>query len=526
MSARRDGSFVLSIILFVIAVTGIPYLLAATTAAPDFAFGGFLLNPIDGNSYLAKMQLGWQGEWLFTLPYSSEPGAGALLFTFYIFLGHLSRLTGLPLLITFHLVRLVSLVVMLLALHRFLRAVFPDPAMQRMAFGLAALGSGMGWLALPLGSLTSDFWVAEAYPFLSAYANPHFPLGLALLLSILTLPNRAAPGADWHSGLLGEWPAGIAAFLLALVSPFGVVIALMVLGAFAALEALSPNSKNRIPPGDSIKNLILGRFAWVLLGGGPLLLNYSWVAASHPQLSAWNAQNLTPSPPMWDLVLSLSPALILALPGGWWAVRRGNAEQRILVVWAVLGLLLMYLPLGLQRRFIQGLYVPLVGLAVLGVALLTQPRARVYKSLVIALFALALPTNLIILMLAGHGIQTRDPWLYLSAGESQALSWLATHTPQEALVLAAPQTGLFIPAHSGRRVFYGHPFETIDAERRAALVRAYFIGDPESEAGLLLDRADYVFVGPRERALSGGAFDPGWPVTYRNEDVSIYAVAR
>ncbi len=37
-----------------------------------YRFGGFLLNPIDGNTYLAKMYQGWQGSWRFSLPFTVE----------------------------------------------------------------------------------------------------------------------------------------------------------------------------------------------------------------------------------------------------------------------------------------------------------------------------------------------------------------------------------------------------------------------------------------------------------------------
>jgi hypothetical protein len=37
-----------------------------------------------------------------------------------------------------------------------------------------------------------------------------------------------------------------------------------------------------------------------------------WIARIHPALASWNAQNITPTPPLWDVVLSLSPALFFA----------------------------------------------------------------------------------------------------------------------------------------------------------------------------------------------------------------------
>jgi hypothetical protein len=61
MLQKRDARFLfLAGISFLILITG-PYLWAYLTTGSDHFFGGFLFNPIDGNSYLAKMyQAGWE----------------------------------------------------------------------------------------------------------------------------------------------------------------------------------------------------------------------------------------------------------------------------------------------------------------------------------------------------------------------------------------------------------------------------------------------------------------------------------
>ena len=70
--------------ILAIALISVPYLIAFIGGNEQWEFGGFLLNPIDGHSYLAKMQQGFRGNWKFVLPYSSEPGTGAYLFLFFI----------------------------------------------------------------------------------------------------------------------------------------------------------------------------------------------------------------------------------------------------------------------------------------------------------------------------------------------------------------------------------------------------------------------------------------------------------
>jgi len=177
----KRSHFLITLLVVVLAVT-LPYLAAALLAGEEYSFIGFLLNPMDGISYVAKIRQGWAGAWRFSLPFTAQPGDGAYVYLFYLFLGHLSRWMGLPALWMFHLARVVGAVLLLCSLFAFYRLAFGSrPDLCRMAIWLTAIGSGMGWVALLFGARPSDFWVAEAYPFLSMFTNPHLPLGLALI---------------------------------------------------------------------------------------------------------------------------------------------------------------------------------------------------------------------------------------------------------------------------------------------------------------------------------------------------------
>jgi hypothetical protein len=195
--------------------------------------------------------------------------------------------------------------------------------------------------------------------------------------------------------------------------------------------------------------------------------------------------------------------------------------MRVLLVWCVAGIALLYLPIGLQRRLMLGLMVPFAGLSSLGIQYLSRGQRRRQLILTTLLFLLAVPTNLIVLLAGIHGVQTRDSLLYVTQDEYRGFAWLADHTPEEALVLAAPETGLFIPAYSGSRVIYGHPFESLQAEEMESLVVRLFDGTASSEDRETLDEIDYIYWGPRESKLGDRINFENFAVAYQEGNVTI-----
>jgi len=525
----------------------LPYLIAWAAAGNAYSFGGFLLNPLDGNTYLAKMYEGWRGEWRFTLPYTATQSAGAYLYTFYLGLGHLARLSGIPLIAMYHLARLLGALFLLWALWHFLQNLNPSGKHPALVYLLAGLGLGMGWLAFPFGVVTSDFWVAEAYPFLSAYANPHFVLSLALLVWLLTIRmpaerQRLARFAVFFTARgWGELAvvAGAAAGLGSM-SPFALVLGLAILSVVLVIRIASIwrfdlatqvgfARQVRTLLGNQVFQIVALRWIGLILGGAPVVLYAVLAVRVDPLLAAWNTQNVTPAPPAWDLFLSFSPALILAGLGLRRVWRKPTLAIQIVEVWAVLACGMVYLPFGLQRRFLVGLAIPLTALASFGLEWLEERFTRRFRFIAGATLALSAPTLLLILLAGGFGALSHDSLLYLQRGEAQALAWMGDNTDPEALVLAAPQTGLFIPSHTGRRVIYGHPFETVEAKVEQAAVSGFFVNaaaNPQAASDFLkLREINYIFYGPREQGLGSLPDLPGVTSVYSHAGVMVYRVA-
>jgi hypothetical protein len=101
-------------------------------------------------------------------------------------------------------------------------------------------------------------------------------------------------------------------------------------------------------------------------------LYLTMILKNNPALSSWNSQNITPSPPIWDLILALSPIILPAVYGIISIIKSKEKTYYPMVIWMLLVVLLAYIPLALQRRFLIGIYIPLTILRAKGLMIIGE----------------------------------------------------------------------------------------------------------------------------------------------------------
>jgi hypothetical protein len=512
-----------------VGLTCLPYLYACLVTPDDMRFTGLLSNPMDGNSYVAKMRQGAQGKWLFHLPYTSEDHDGAFIFTYYLVLGRLSALLSLPLILIYHLARVVNSLILLFVAYSFVSLLGLDRNTRRTAFLLIALSSGLGWLAVPFNVFAPDLWVPEAITFYSIFANPHFPLAVALMLltfAFVLVPLRAesenSQPKAWSSVGRNSIMAALSSLLLGIVQPFCVITVYSVLGGYFALRLLK---EKRLPWSEIVRGIVAGAVT------APIIAYDYYVYTFNPVLHTWSEQNITLSPPLWKYALAYGFVLALAVGGAVLALGRWSKGDFLLLAWVIVNGFLLYVPFSLQRRLVTGLHIPFCILATMALSRYVLPRfSPARRTLILgALVVLTMPSNLFVLMASMAGVAQHDLRLYLYRDEAEAVIWLEENTQPTDIVLASPQMGLFIPAWAGNRVLYGHPFETIEAEEKRALAETFYQAQTEKSVrrGIIEGHhIAYVFYGPRERALSGGQLEAASMLSeaYTNPGVTVYQV--
>ncbi len=516
---------IMSCLLVLLAVT--PLMLMVLIGISGWQFMGVLHNYLDGATYFAKMSLGQNGDWLVSFLHTPEAHSGAFIQVLYLLLGHVSRLTGIPTAVIFHLARILAALLMYAAIYQLGATIWSRVRPRRLFFGVAAIGAGLGWLFAPLtGELIYvDFpLLPEAFPFFSSLMNVHFPLAIALLCilaSALIVVFR--PGSEDNPSLKSAWPvASVLSLLLGFLYPqalvpFAGTLVVFTLSLFRARQA---------------RMIIWYWVLAVIVPVIPLALYYWMVVTYNPVMAIWNQQNQTPAPSLHGLVLGLGLPLLVGLPAIWRAVRRFERDgDRFMLIWLALMIAAMYLPTNVQRRFAVGLMIPVAYFAVRAIEdtwiHLIQRRWRLLVG--IAFFFLISISTVLMLFLPVIPVAVGNPGravgVYLEADYGPIFNELNQRATLNDVVLASPVVSVWLPGWGGVRSVYGHPYETVDAEERRAEVEAWFAADSPEHCLDLLERYSvrYVIFGPEEARLGAGTCLSVLREIGRAGSVAIYA---
>ena len=507
-----------------ILLTGLPYLVGWLMETSEYTFSGFFVAVEDGNDYLAAMRQGAAGRWLFHNPYTPEPHTGLFIHVVYLALGKVAHVFGLSLPLTLHLARLVAIPFLLVAVYCFVAQITSWQAVRRISCFLVAVGGGLGWLWVLMGGefapgvMPTDLWVPDASAFLTMLTFPHLVLAQALILWLAVFGLRLLRHPNWRD-LLG---AALSGLCLSLIHPYSLPVQMGLL----ALYWVWQRWHSGCPAWKSLLYLgIAGSISAPYLVYALVSFNTDFV------LRTWQEQNrlLSPQPVFYLLGFGLlCPLALLGLFHS--APLHRWRDHPFPILWLFVIPVLLYIPSNLQRRFLDGYQVPLILLAVCGLAALlyrVQPRWR--RRAVLIFKTISTFSNLLLLGGFILLVMGRPPFVFNARPVLAAMDWLAAHAEADAVVLAAYDTGNLLPARALVRSFVGHGPQSVDADTRREQVRAFFSGTMSTDARLALlrdHRVRYVFYGPSERALGNAspADLPGVQLIYDQDGVQIYEV--
>jgi hypothetical protein len=480
----------------------LPYLVGYVSSTPENQFGGFFLYEQDGYSYLAKMRQGAQGAWEFHLPYTSEDEyqTGGFVYPFYLITGKLAPL-GLSYPLLYHGARLLSSLLLLIVLAKFIARFVSDRRWQVWTWWLLLFSGGWGLL---ISTFVNPRYVAyeliapDAFVFSILYGTPHVILGFALFLIWIGYTLDTIKPDQTHL-VRRVVIANILGLLTALSrEAYGPAFA----GIFFAYLIALIIQRRKIPWRAGVLVMLS------CIGAGLYSAYLIYAFRSNPGLAAWSAQNAFTSPDLFDFLAGFAVLIVLAVaafvpspPPLSLKGRGARGEGLFLLAWLIAGPIMAYLPIAISRRLIAGWQIPLCIFGAYALLRLIDSKLPLRRTLAVGVLAASVLSTLLVITGGTMFVTARKPPLYQTADQLAALEWLGRSSTDRDVVLADWHFGNLVPIYTNARVFVGHPIETIGFKEKMALVERFF--DPittEADRQALIDRGKItLIVAPTDR---------------------------
>jgi len=494
---KREVIYFSLVCLLVVFCTNFTHISAwiKTEKEAYFLGHGSFVNQYDINHYIASINQGQRGYWLYDEWHTPEPVEKQFLNFPYILLGHLSRLIQVDSRTAYHIGRLLALPFLLLGLYALL-CVFIDNVKKRKIYYLfLTFPIGLSFLFIPAGLWTMEYFVPESNVFMSMICAPHFIAGLAVLTWVvwLYLKNQKK-GKNIHKYLII-----LLLTILSITYPFLLVNILGTCLLYVFFDWLGQRKKTLADLGNRLYHN-----CFIILPSILLILYYALITFSFKtNYNIWWDQNYG----FINLSTFLGGIGIIGIFSlyAFTLIAKGKIKSTpsltFLVSWFLATIFIFLLPLPFAIRFITGLQIPLVLLALV---LFDQASAKTKKILFFLVVVLVINT----LFFLTFETQSKQIYstAYLNASEYEVLTWLKEKEPEPQVVLSFFDIGNYLPAVAQQKSVYGHNIQTINKDKKNEDIHDFFSTPaPNYIHANILEKYNvkYIYWGLKEQDESG-----------------------
>ena len=490
--SKKEWYFVLVFSIIIMSITLLPYLYAIHITPPNFQFmGQHQINTCDTYTYIAWIQQANEGHFLFKDPYCVESQRRILFHPLFLVMGHFARIFNFSNIFTYHLFRIFFGFIFLFIAYIFISYFLKGILKRGVCFLLLTFSSGFGWI---VGNYSIDLWQIETITFLNLLESPLNLLSLILMLTIfiLTLEFFKNPKLKYAVG------SGIALLSLSLIHTYDIFIVWLTIGFFIFLKFLIKDLKPKI----TLKYCFI--MAVILLPG--ILYDY-YAINNSPSLKWWFENGgITLNKSFLAYISGFGLIFFLALIGILKIIKNKNWNSFFILAWIIASSFLSsqsFLPF--QRKFTEGLHIPMVILATLGLFLLSdylknkwtqkgfsfsfQKVKVIFLSIIISFTSLS-NINVVLtdIALFDYFSKNQDQnikiylacSIYLDKSYLEAVDWLKNNTHSSEIVLSGYSISNLIPGLSGNIVFAGYIPRTINISKKMNQLK-HFIEDDEKK---------------------------------------------
>lgn len=446
---KRFPLFVWLLIVLVPLATLIPYVVLYYQTPPGLEFTGFIFASDDPDSYLANMKIAETG-WKFNFMFTSEETEGGYIFLFYIFLGKLALLLNTSLLFMYHLARVVSGMLLILAGWLFLRTLNLSENERKWGFIIFCL-------AIQFPAFCHHYWGLvvhhpEASPFANILLLPHVTLSQALFLFGLYLFRTFLRSQK----LVYIALINIAVLIMVLIHPYMIL-------PFTLIALVSYYFQQH---SFSYKKIFMAAASMVACTP---YLAYLFLLMSHPDIRQWQIQSSTLFSSPIEPIMFNSILMILGIMGFFLMYRRDGWRNELLWL-CTLSFVLIFIPFYFQERLLEAVGPVLSfagGITISSLETIYQKK----KHLVSLIFSFFLIPVIVALLAPTFNPPTRS---FMSKAEVSMYKWMDRNLHQSDVVLADLPYGLRIPGRAGCRVWCGHHDQTFKKEDKHRITRNFF----------------------------------------------------
>jgi hypothetical protein len=490
-----------SIAILLILITSIPYLIGFFNQGELWRFSGFIFGVEDGNSYIAKMLSGANGNWLFRSPYTNMEQAGTIAFLPYILLGKLAGGKEIhdQLVSLFQIFRGLSIFLLVYAVYRFISIFIQKEITKLLASWVILAGGGlgwMGWLLFPnhwIGRMPLELYSPEAFGFLSILGLPHLIASRAFLLLGFSeiVEKKDENDSNGPAIRAGLW------FLAAgFFQPLTIAAGYGVLGIYTVLNIFLNKGEGR----SNIRKYIRPAIITAVISS-PWIL-YNMYSFSHDNyLRIWYSQNLIPSPPVFDYLWSYGLFFLAGIPAALSVFKNKNQPGILLISWVICAVSLAYIPYNVQRRFIDGIWIALVLLAFISMQLWSR---KTFVFFTRGLLGTTVVAPILILIVVISGVWNPSKPVYRTLEEVELFRAVGSQAIPGDVVLCGDHLANPLPAWAPVYVLTGHGPESANASLLEPRIEEFYSGRMGIDAQkvfLQTQKVKWILSGPAERSF-------------------------
>jgi len=536
----KNYSFLIFVSVIVVFIMGLPILYGFFINDKYHYYTGLnTIAVIDGPVYLSYIEQVKAGHFLFRDLFNSNDNF-QFLNPFWLLVGLVAKILNLSAPFTLQFFRIILIPFFLFSTFKIVDLLFKGSNLQKkICFLYSLIVSGLGLFFYSLLLLITakpemmdiplDLWAYEANNFMVLRYYPHVLFSISLIFLIFYYFFKAIEDESNKKAMI----VGILALLLFSFHPFQIPL-VYAISLFYLLILFIINKKISW---DYIKKYLLMFFISL-----PSVLYYIYQLFFNKNilLKAIQNNNFTPSLPIF--IISFGLGLFLALYYSYYIFKKGQftKEKIFLITWFLGNIILVYSPLNFQRRMLGGFILPLAILSFYVLLMIFEKIKSKSKALKIILaltlfffFSLSdwyvYNQDFKYLKIAAAGEVEHQDLVYVSQEIKEALDWYKENSNDNDIILASYERGNLIPGLTGKKVYMGHPIETIDFAEKKDKVNYFFSTNSHDywkQNFIKNNKITYIFYSDFEKKL--GSFEPDkyayLKEVFKNNKASIYKV--